>query len=124
MEYVRQVDFQAIANAGPGERLTQRLIDNDNGTGTCTIGCIRTPPGGGSPEGAHTHEVDQIFYVVSGVMSLEIEGKPYEAGPGSIVLFPAGVPHRNWNAGSEPTVHLNIAAPAPDPSKPFAQRVG
>ncbi len=124
MDYLHRVDFRAIAAAGADERLTQRLIDQHNGTGSCTISVIRTPPGGGSPEGAHTHAVDQIFYIVTGTMSLEIAGNPFEAGPGAVVLFPAGVPHRNWNAGGEPTVHLNIAAPAPDPAKPFAQRVG
>ena len=40
-----------------------------------------------------------------------------------MVVFPAGVPHRNWNAGSEPTVHLAINVPQPDPSAPFATTV-
>jgi len=57
-------------------------------------------------------------------MSLEIEGTEYEAGPGTLVFFPAGVPHRNWNAGSEPTVHLAIQVPQPDPNVPFSTTVG
>jgi quercetin dioxygenase-like cupin family protein len=52
-----------------------------------------------------------------------VEGEAHEVGPGSIVVFPAGVPHRNWNAGGEPTVHLAINTPAPDPAVPFATRV-
>ena len=68
----------------------------------------------------HTHVVDQIFYILSGTMSLEIEGTAYEAGPGTLVFFPAGVPHRNWNGGAEPTVHLAINVPMPDPKVPFA----
>jgi mannose-6-phosphate isomerase-like protein (cupin superfamily) len=55
--------------------------------------------------------VDQLFYILSGTMSLEIEGKRYEAGPGTLVVFPAGVPHRNWNGGNEATVHLAINSP-------------
>ena len=43
----------------------------------------------------------QVFYILSGTMSLQIEGTEYQAGPGTLVFFPAGVPHRNWNAGSE-----------------------
>ena len=82
-----------------------------------------TPAGEGSPAGLHTHRVDQVFYVLSGTMSLEIEGTEYKAGPGTLVFFPAGVPHRNWNAGSEPTVHLAINVPQPDPSVPFATTV-
>ena len=37
-------------------------------------------------------------------MSLEIEGTQYQAPPGTLVVFPAGVPHRNWNGGSEACV--------------------
>jgi mannose-6-phosphate isomerase-like protein (cupin superfamily) len=118
MEYVRTVDF-ATLNATP-ERFSQTLLDQDSGSSTCAINCIKTPAGGGSPAGVHTHAVDQAFYILSGTMGIEIEGTEYEAGPGTLVVFPAGVPHRNWNAGSEPTVHLAINTPAPDPNVLFA----
>ena len=121
MEYVRKVDFAAIDRSGADERLTQALHDRASGATTCTINCIKTPPGGGSPAGRHVHDVDQIFYVLSGTMSIEIEGKQYDCGPGSLVVFPTGVPHRNWNGGKEPTVHLAINTPLPDPNAPFAK---
>jgi mannose-6-phosphate isomerase-like protein (cupin superfamily) len=123
MEYVRTVDAAALAKAGPDERVSQWLLDHTSGGQHCSINWIKTPAGGGSPAGMHTHVVDQIFYILSGTMSLEIEGRQYEAGPGSLVVFPAGVPHRNWNGGSEPTVHLAINAPLPDPNVPFAHPV-
>ena len=71
----------------------------------------------------HVHDVDQIFYVLSGTMSIEIEGKEQACPPGSLIVFPQGVPHRNWNAGPEPTVHLAFNTPSPDPGKPFARSV-
>ena len=120
MEYVRTVDHEALAKAGPNERWNQWLLDHTSGGKHCSINCIRTPAGGGSPAGLHTHTVDQVFYIVSGTMSIEIEGQVSEVAPGSLVIFPAGVPHRNWNAGSEPTVHLAINTPLPDPALPFA----
>ncbi len=123
MEYVRKVDFAAIENSGPDERVTQRLFDHQSGAKTCTINYIKTPAGGGSPAGMHTHAGDQIFYVLSGTMSIEIEGKQYDCGPGSLIIFPAGVPHRNWNGGTEPTVHLAFNTPLPDPNVPFAKPV-
>ncbi len=122
MEYVRRVDFGKF-DAAPNDRLSQGLIDYGTGVSTCTINYIQTPVGGGSPAGMHVHEVDQIFYVLKGVMSIEIEGKQYECPPGSLIVFPKGVPHRNWNAGSEPTVHLAFNTPQPDPAKPFATSV-
>ena len=123
MNYVRKVDFAAIDRTGPNKRFTQTLFDLTSGARTCMIQCIQTPAGGGSPEGLHTHQVDQIFYILKGTMSIEIDGKEYEAGPGTLVIFPAGVPHRNWNASSEPTLHLAFNTPMPDPNLPFATRV-
>ena len=123
MEYVRQVDFAAIQNSGADERLTQRLFDHQSGAKTCSINVIKTPAGAGSPAGLHVHDVDQIFYVLSGVMSIEIEGKEQECGPGSLIVFPTGVPHRNWNGGTEPTVHIAFNTPLPDPNVPFARSV-
>lgn len=124
MDYLRKVDFEAFAKADPNERLTQWLIDQSSGANTCTVSCIKTPAGGGSPAGMHTHKVDQMFYIVSGTMSVEIDGQTSDAGPGTIVIFPTGVPHRNWNAGAEPTVHLAINSPVPDPALPFATPAG
>ena len=123
MNYVRAVDIAAIDGSGPDDRFTQTLFDHTSGAKTCTIQCIRTPAGGGSPAGLHTHQVDQMFYILRGTMSVEIEGREYHAGPGTLVVFPAGVPHRNWNGGSEPTVHLAFNTPLPDPKAPFARSV-
>jgi len=120
MNYLRPVDFAAIERSGPDNRFTQTLIDHTSGAKTCTVYYIRTPAGSGSPAGLHTHDVDQIFYILEGKMSIEIENKEYEVGPGTLVIFPAGVPHRNWNGGREPTAHLAFNTPMPDPNLPFA----
>jgi len=70
MKYVRTVDFAAIDKSGADEPLTQNLFDHTSGARICTINCIKTPAGGGSPAGMHVHEVDQIFYILSGTMSI------------------------------------------------------
>jgi len=105
----------------PDERVTQGLLDHASGARTCTIFCIKTPAGGGSPAGLHVHDVDQMFYVLQGTMSVEIEGKQHDCGLGSLVVFPAGVPHRNRKAGSGPTIHLAFNTPLPDSQAPFAR---
>jgi len=122
LEYLRKVDLSRFA-ASEG-RVTQSLLDHDSGATSCSVTCIKTPPGDGSPAGMHTHDVDQVFYILSGTMRLEIANHAYSAGPGTLVVFPAGVPHRNWNDGDEATIHLAFNSPLPSPDEPFARSVG
>jgi len=117
--YLRHVNFSALDAAAPSERVSQRLIDRDTGATACMISYIRTPAGGGSASGMHFHEVDQHFYVLEGVLRIEVAGRTFDAGPGSLVHFPAGVPHKNWNEGDEPAVHLAINAPLPPDGEKF-----
>jgi mannose-6-phosphate isomerase-like protein (cupin superfamily) len=121
MNYLRKVDFAELAASQ--DRVSQPLLDRDSGATSCSVNCIKTPPGEGSPAGMHTHVVDQIFYILSGTMHLEIAGEPHVAGPGTLVVFPAGVPHRNWNGGEEHTIHLAFNTPLPELGVPFARPV-
>lgn len=123
-KYLRAVDAGALDATPLSERVAQRLIGRDSGATECMISYIRTPAGEGSPAGLHVHDVDQHYYVLSGVMSIEVGGERFEAAGGSLVWFPAGVPHRNWNEGDEPTVHLSINTPLPPAGQPFAKPVG
>lgn len=122
-DYVRNVDINQLNATPPSERYAQMLLDAKSGARHCTIAYIRTPAGGGSPAGMHVHEVDQIFFILEGTMNLEIDGQASTAGAGSLVVFPAGVPHRNWNDGATPTIHVAFNVPMPDPSKTFAMSV-
>ena len=121
MDYIRKVDFTDVNANALDKRIQIRLLDHDSGAKNCTVSYVSTPPGGGSPEGLHIHDIDQIFYILSGVMNIEIEGEIHECTAGSLVVFPAGVPHRNWNSSKEPTVHLAFNTPLPDPGLPFAK---
>jgi quercetin dioxygenase-like cupin family protein len=120
VEYVQKIDLDALAH---DRRSNTPLIDHDSGVTGASLGLVVTPPGEGSPAGLHTHEFDQIFYILSGTMNVVIDGSAYQPDAGTLVIFPAGVPHRNWNAGNEPAVHLAINAPFPDPAAPFASPV-
>jgi quercetin dioxygenase-like cupin family protein len=99
------------------------LFSRENGAAQCSVMHVFTPPGGGSAAGLHTHEIEQVFYIIEGRMGIEIDGEVGVAEAGSLVVFPAGVPHRNWNLGDGPTRHLSIAAPLPRSGAPFATRL-
>lgn len=109
-DYVREVDRASAEGTPETERYSQALIAKDEPR-AAEIRYIRTPPGGGSPRGAHTHEFEQIFYVLEGAMEIEITGVRRTVGPGAVVVFPRGVEHRNWNESDRPTVHLAVNVP-------------
>jgi hypothetical protein len=122
MKYVRMVDFAAIDKSGDDERLTQNLFDHTSGAGTFTINCIKTPAGGGSPAGMHVHEVDQIFYILSGTMSIEIEGKQYDCPPArsSSSLPACGTATGTAATGQSftwPSIHLCLTPTSPSPGR-------
>ena len=121
---LRKVDFAAVAAKGANERYEQDLIDALSGGTNCMVRYVSTPASGGSPAGLHVHEFDQLFFIVSGTMNIEIDGDVFQAEPGSLVVFREGVPHRNWNEGPSETVHLAINSPLPDPNRPISISVG
>ena len=110
---VRPLDWEGLAAADIDERFVQRLLNRESGAEQASVTLIRTPAGGGSPEGLHKHDFEQVFYLIDGTMMIEVEGEITQADKGSLIVFGTGVPHRNWNASDQPTLHLAIAAPAP-----------
>jgi quercetin dioxygenase-like cupin family protein len=121
MDYLRKVDFAYFDSVEEGRT---ELLGHKSGATSCTIQYIKHQPHGGSPlKGPHTHAFDQMFYIVSGTMAVEIEGKRYNAEAGSLVVLPAGVPHFTFNDNDEPTLFLAVHAPLPDPDLPVGTLV-
>ena len=113
MEHLRKVDFDRL-NASP-TRSSQVLIERATGATTCKIMISRIMPGDGSPRGVHTHTFEQDLYVISGTLHVEIDGKQYEAGPGTLVVQPAGSAHRLSlpKDATGPATYLEFMAPLP-----------
>jgi mannose-6-phosphate isomerase-like protein (cupin superfamily) len=110
IEPVRVLDHTAFDEA----RFSQVVLaDRSTGLKTLSLGVFRVPPGGRGP-GLHVHRFDQIYYIYRGTMDLEIGFERYSVGPHTLVTIPAGMPHRNWNSGSEPELHLNLRVPEPE----------
>lgn len=116
--HVRPVDEELLYGGDRTARAKQLLVDRSSGAQHMSISIVRTPPGGGSPEGMHVHLFEQAFYLIAGTMTIEVGSEQQEVSAGSVVIFPAGQPHRNWNAGTADTVHLAIGAPASPDAAP------
>lgn len=61
--------------------------------------------------GAHSHEEDDVFYVVAGTMSFLIGDRWIDAPKGSFVLAPAGMTHDFQNRSSARAGVLNFFVP-------------
>jgi mannose-6-phosphate isomerase-like protein (cupin superfamily) len=89
-----------LENPISGERITFRQTAADTGGDLLAID-LELAPDGHVP-GAHVHPFqEERFEVVSGVMKFRRGFKSVVAGPGDVVVVPAGTIHRFANAGSE-----------------------
>jgi quercetin dioxygenase-like cupin family protein len=109
VEYLRKVNWDTLGDKA------QFLFDRTTGATTCKIVISKRGPGSQSPRGVHTHPFDQILYILSGHLWVEISGQEFIVEPGTLVVQPAGEPHRNWNPpdNDEPAIFLEVMAPMP-----------
>src|SRR5262245_28922935 len=61
--------------------------------------------------GAHSHEEDDVFYVIEGTLWLRVGDNGLEGPKGSFVLVPAGVTHDFENRTSARAGLLNFSYP-------------
>jgi mannose-6-phosphate isomerase-like protein (cupin superfamily) len=61
--------------------------------------------------GAHSHEEDDVFYVIEGTMSFLIGERWIDAPKGSFLLVPGGVAHDFENRSSSRAGVLNLSIP-------------
>ena len=64
-----------------------------------------------SGPGAHSHEEDDVFYVLEGTMSFLLGDRWVDAPAGSFVLAPGGTTHDFQNRGTVRAGALNISVP-------------
>jgi len=69
-------------------------------------------PGTPGP-GPHSHDEDDLFYVIEGVMSIRVGEEWFDCPKGSFVLVPGGVTHDFENRGGVRAGFVNFSAPGP-----------
>ena len=86
-----------------GSEVTMRVLEDGTTTGH-RLGVAEgtvAPHTGGPPQ--HRHALhDEGFYVISGLLRFTVGRREYDAGPGTLVVVPPGVPHTFANPGDEP----------------------
>lgn len=61
--------------------------------------------------GAHTHDEDDVFFVLEGTLSFFVGGNWIDAPPGSLVIAPGGTPHDFENRTGARAGALNVSVP-------------
>ncbi|MFD6059511.1 cupin domain-containing protein [Rhodococcus wratislaviensis] len=119
--YVRVVDHTLFEEPLPGFRL-QPLADPGSGSVHAVVNYAEVDPGSAGP-GMHIHPFDQYYLVVDGELTVEVALQKHVVGPNTLVVLPAGVPHRQYNNGASTERHLVVLSPAPRPDEPWDRGV-
>ncbi len=60
----------------------------------------------------HRHEkMAEVSYILEGMLGVMVAEEEFQAGPGSFVVRPKGVPHALWNMTDRPVRTLEISMP-------------
>jgi quercetin dioxygenase-like cupin family protein len=89
---------------------------------------VQEYPAGGRTEGHPVHQdFEQAYYVISGTMSVILDGSRHTVEAGSFVFIPRGTQHEHRNDGTVPMRFLTINVPVrsgPVPPLKDDQHVG
>jgi mannose-6-phosphate isomerase-like protein (cupin superfamily) len=61
--------------------------------------------------GVHSHDEDDVFYVLEGTMSFFVGGEWLDVRAGSLVIAPGGTPHDFENRTGKRAGALNVSVP-------------
>ena len=79
--------------------LWKDLIGRERGASQAmSLGVAEIPPGAALAR--HRHAAPEIYYLLSGAGSVEVDGTDYPVAAGAAVFIPGGAPHAFSNTGS------------------------
>lgn len=88
------------------------MAGGDRTGGAVSFGDARMAPGSPGP-GRHVHtREDEALYVISGVLTVEVGDRRFEAGPESLVWLPRQVPHVFANLSTHEVRGVGVTTPA------------
>lgn len=93
---------------------TSRVLQRNDGAENMAMYVGKVEAGGSGPS-THVHEFDQFYYILEGELTVEVALQRFTAKPNDLVILPAGVPHRQWNATTATERHLTLLVPEPLP---------
>jgi quercetin dioxygenase-like cupin family protein len=93
-----------------GVRFGYKVVSADSGGGLAMLE-VEIPAGTLVKPHNHSRE-DEFSLVLAGTVGVRLGDRVQEAGEGSYLVKPRGIPHAMWNAGSSPAKVVEILSPA------------
>jgi uncharacterized cupin superfamily protein len=87
------------------------MLGGEQTGGTLAVILGNVPPGTGPPLHVHSRD-DELFLVVEGTIRYFADDGWTDVGPGGVVYFPRGTPHRYRNAGTTPARQWILTTPS------------
>ena len=87
-----QLAYERLSSSFPGNVLRAVIIHEAPGHRNAPI----------------SHEGEELFFILSGALTVEIEGARHVLGPGDSVHFPSGRVHSSWNHTAEVATMLHV----------------
>lgn len=87
------------------------LLDGEETANAYAVMELTAPPGGGPPPHIHYRE-DETFLVLSGEITVTLDGKPIVLKEGGFASAPRGIPHHYKNTGGVEARILCTSTPA------------
>lgn len=86
-------------------------VSGDDTAGRLTIIEYEIAPHGPSPA-PHRHKYEEVFYILAGSLTFQVNGQEIIGTAGATIFVPAGVVHTYRNESLEPARYLVICSPA------------
>ncbi|CAF2095299.1 unnamed protein product [Rotaria magnacalcarata] len=87
------------------------LINGDiTSTTDITMGIAEVPVGSLPPKRGHTHDAEEVYYFLSGIGRVYVDGVETDVKSGTSVWIPANAEHFCHNTGTEPLKLLFVFA--------------
>ena len=106
---VRPEEAQIYNMLGGGE--AHLLLTGEKTNGAWFMGRFREDPGFMTHYHYHPN-TDEQFYVLDGVLSIYVNQRWHEIGPGTLGTMPRGTPHAQGNRSDKPVHFIGSGAPS------------
>jgi quercetin dioxygenase-like cupin family protein len=104
-------DIAAATPIAPAGDRFNVVVHGEQNDGRIGVMLNRMPAGMTGPP-LHHHEFEEMFYLLEGELTFQIEDELVAKGPGEIVFVPGGVAHAFSNRGDAPARFLLACTPA------------